>query len=118
MRKFFCSSLIAIAIIGGISFMDNQQNANAQGMYESSVTDKAAVPNLKKEEEYYRSKNSDFVLLIGWFLTRTVNLCRRIVDCFCSPPREVCIYRGDEEVRSAEMVEKPTCLWRMNKQNN
>lgn len=81
-------------------------------------TNLAWSPNLKKEEEYYRSKNSDFVLLIGWFLTRTVNLCRRIVDCFCSPPREVCIYRGDEEVRSAEMVEKPTCLWRMNKQNN
>ena len=43
MKKFFCSSLIALAIIGGISFMDNQQNANAQGMYESSVTDKSAV---------------------------------------------------------------------------
>lgn len=74
--------------------------------------------NLEKEEKYYRSKNSPIVLLIGWFFTRAVNLCRRLVNCFCEPPREVCIYRGDNLERTAEKVEKPTCRWRQIPQQN
>ena len=68
--------------------------------------------NLQVEEQYYRDRNSKAILLIGWFFTRAVNLCRRIVNCFCAPPREVCIYRGDDLVRSVQVVERPTCIWR------
>ena len=43
MRRIFCSLLVFVAIIGGISFMENGQSANAQGMYESSIDAKSAV---------------------------------------------------------------------------
>ncbi|MGN0865256.1 MAG: glycosyltransferase [Akkermansia sp.] len=45
---------------------------------------------------------------------RWVNLRRRLVDCICPPPQELCLYHGDESTRRCERIEHPTCIWKLN----
>lgn len=49
------------------------------------------------------------------FSKRWVNLRRRLVDCLCPPPRELCLYHGDADSRKCERIEHPTCIWRLNR---
>lgn len=64
------------------------------------------------EFERYREKLPKIATMTTGLVRRTVNFARRIVDCFCSPPKELDLYHGDEESRSKQVVEKPTCIWR------
>lgn len=46
------------------------------------------------------------------FIYRCVNLRRRIVNYFCSQPRECAFYPLDGEKRVVQNIERPTCIWR------
>ncbi|MBE6409736.1 MAG: glycosyltransferase [Akkermansiaceae bacterium] len=62
--------------------------------------------------ERYCAKLPKIATMTTGLVRRAINFTRRIVDWFCSPPKELAIYQEDEESRSIQVVEKPTCIWR------
>ncbi len=61
----------------------------------------------------YNAKLPKIATMTAGLVRRAVNFTRRIVDCFCSPPKELVIYQRDDGVRSMQAVEKPTCIWKV-----
>lgn len=76
-------------------------------------TNLAWSSRLQDEERYYRASVPQVVIWTGWFTRRAVNFWRRVVDRFCVPPHEVSIYLKDDSFRTVQVVENPTCRWRV-----
>ncbi len=53
-----------------------------------------------------------FVFGLTW---RMVNFIRRQMDIFFRPPRELCVYRINDEVRTTQEIDHPTTRWKINK---
>lgn len=81
--------------------------------YAMTGSNLAWTPVTETDFERYFAKLPKIATMTTGLVRRAVNFTRRIVDCFCSPPKELVIYQGDEESRSMQVVEKPTCIWRI-----
>lgn len=65
------------------------------------------------ERKRYFSTYSKLCVTTYRFISRMINFIRYRVEIFFSPPRELSVYRLDDEVRTTQKIEHPTTRWRI-----
>lgn len=81
--------------------------------YAMTGSNLAWTPATERDFERYYAKLSKMEVRVAGIVRRAVNFTRRIVDCFCAPPKEVVIYHGNDTMRTVQVVDNPTCRWKI-----
>lgn len=81
--------------------------------YAMTGSNLAWTPVTEKDIRRYYAKLPKIATMTTGVVRRAVNFTRRIVDCFCTPPEVLVTYQGDDTSRTTQVVENPTCRWRI-----
>lgn len=64
---------------------------------------------LISDEKIFREEATLFILKSRVIIRMAINFARRLIDLFCSKPREYAIYVDDAVERTIKVVDSPTC---------